>query len=128
MKSLINEHYLKEAKRIRQNYFKHLEKINSKSELINKHKDELENILKEVEVLQKRAENDQDFQKMMNEQLNLIEAKIESIQQEIRPDYEAIKELRQDSSNLYSSIIEKYPDLSVDDIKIQIIDFINLDK
>jgi predicted nucleic acid-binding Zn-ribbon protein len=126
MKSIIAEHYLQEAKRIRQSYFQHLAKINEKNEKIKQHREELENILKEMELLQKRAEEDTDFEQTLNGKLIEIEIQMNAIQDEIRPNYETIKNLRQESSNLYSAISEKYPDLTVDDIKIQIIDYINI--
>ena len=120
----IDEHYLKEAKRIREDYFKKLEFINSKKDIINSNKDEIERILEDMENLQKKIENDEEFGVIMNEKLTLIESSMNNIKDEIRPAHDDIEELRKDSSNLYSSISEKYPKLTVDDIKSQIINYI----
>jgi uncharacterized coiled-coil protein SlyX len=122
---ILDKHYINEAKRIRENYFDNLKFIEDKSEKLTGYKNEIEKIKSEMEDIYKESVGEPTVNGELNKKLLEIEKYIVLTQDEIRPFYEKILKLRDDSMNLYNSIVEKYPDIDKEDIKKQIIE--NLD-
>jgi uncharacterized coiled-coil protein SlyX len=117
--------YINEAKRIRETYLQNLKFIEDKSEILTGYKIEIEKIRDEMGKIIKDVENPI-VKEELNNKLMDIERYIILTQNEIRPFYEKILKLREDSVNLYNSIVEKYPKMDKDEIKKEIIG--NLEK
>lgn len=123
MKIIIAKPYLERSHQIRKEYFTHLYKITSKEEIIKQFKIEVNQIIQNVE---NETENldDAAVKKFLNDKLIEIDKKMENVKQELLPHYQRIVELRKEADHLYEAITQKYPNLNINQIKSQIVDYI----
>lgn len=117
--------YISEAVRIRQEYVGSLKNILKEEDILNEKKSEITKIQNSMEDVVESDMNDITKRLRLNEQLIKIERIIKNIQEKISPHYENIEKLRDDADKLYTSIKEKYPNISEDEIKEQIAPYIN---
>lgn len=116
----IDKFYIDEAIRIRKEYLSALKIILNEEQAINDKKSEIIGIHQTNEDIINSDLNDVTKRLKLNLQLNEIEKRINDIQDKIRPYYEKIESLRLQADRLYSAIIEKYPNITTEDIQTQI--------
>lgn len=115
---MIDEIYIKEAKRIRFEYLNNLVYISNEEENIQNLTLELNQIKEDVENSDKKSDT------YYKDALFEVEKLIKKTTDKIIPFHKKIKELDKDQRNLYNNIKEKYPKLSDDDIKNYILPYI----
>lgn len=109
---MISEQYINEGIRIRTDYIKNLNEIlKYEPEILNK-KNLCENIQKDMETIVFSDKNSIMKQMELNSKLILLEKEIKYIQDKIKPFYNNIEKLMEDSDKLYLSIREKYPNIT----------------
>lgn len=116
----IDKIYIDDAIRIRKEYLNALNIILEEEKSINEKKSEIINIHNHSNEIINSELSDVTKRLKLNLQLNEIEKRINEIQDKIRPYYEKIENLRLQADRLYSSIIEKYPNISTEEIQQQI--------
>ena len=123
----IDEKYLQEANRIREQYLKTLEKIKTKEDIINKYKSDIENVMeKNTDYIEKHSEKSIDqIKENIKDDLYLVETSINKINDELTPLLDKIDELKDNSSELFTSIKDKYPLVDEIDIQEQVFKYIN---
>jgi len=112
--------YIDEAIRIRKSYIKSINNILNEEKLLLKKKEEIDKIYKNITNIIDSELHDVTKRLKLNEQLINTEKIINNIQKRIRPHYNNIDQLKKDANNLYTSIIEKYPNISKDEIEKEI--------
>jgi len=115
---MIDEHYIKEAIRIREEYLKNLIYITEEEENIKKLISDLENIGKDIENTEGKSE------KYYRDALFEIEIMIRKATEKIIPFHEKKKQLDKEQRKLYNSIKDKYPNITDDDMKGYIVPYI----
>jgi len=122
----INEKYLQEANRIREEYLKTLEKIKGKEVVIEKHKTDIEAImLKNTEYIEKHnTKSIEQIKDDLKNDLNLVEIKINNINDELSPLLVKIDDLKDESTELFITIKDKFPYLDEKDIQEQVFKYI----
>ena len=110
--------YLNESKRIRKEYLECLTYIVSKEKEIEKHISEIEKIKSDMENTDPKNHN------LLIKKLKEIEVNINSINKFIKVYDDIIKELDSDQRLLWNNIKEKYPNDDEEDIKRQIMEFV----
>jgi hypothetical protein len=120
----IARQYLNEALRIRKEYINHLKMIEEKNSILVKSKNDIQLVVMDTEKSIKDMEDYNEKMTLISEKLQEIEKSMTIVENEIKPHSEAIDVLREDSEKLLNSIVEKYPDLSTDEIKTQIYNFL----
>jgi len=110
--------YLNESKRIRKEYLENLAFIVKKEDEINFHINEINNI---KNIINDIPENNKD--EFIN-QLKIMDENIQKISKHIQKYYDNIKQLDVDQRKLYYNIKDKYPNIDDEDIKNEIIEFI----
>jgi septal ring factor EnvC (AmiA/AmiB activator) len=116
--------YLNEARRIREEYLLSLSHIKKKQPSINKYRKEIERYRDEIDNLYKSDEKNSIKENLYIEKMEELIKNVDKIENQIQPFYIKIKKLNEDSLKLKKLIIEKYPTITVDEIKQQIIPFI----
>lgn len=111
---ILDKLYINESKRIRKVYLTNLANIVKKEDEIQLYFDMIENIKKEVK------ETDNQNEKYFIGKLMEINDNIEKIKSFILPYYENIKGLDEAQRTLYNNIKDKYPSMTDDEIKDQI--------
>jgi len=117
--------YINEAIRIRGEYMTSLKNILKEEGALNIKKSEIDNIQDGMEKMVESDMHDVTKRLKLNEQLIKIERIIKNIQGKIKPHYDNIENLRVDADRLYTSIKEKYPNVTENDIKEQIAPYID---
>ena len=117
---MISEQYLNEAVRIRKIYLQNLKEIVEQEPIIMEKKDMFQKIQDEMKTIVFSDSNDIRKTMELNEKLIYLEREIKSIQSIIQPYYEKIEKLKDDRDRLYLSIKEKYPNITTEEIKIEI--------
>lgn len=110
--------YLNESKRIRKEYLENLAFIVKKEDEINFHINEINNI---KNIINDIPENNKDE---FIDQLKIMDENIQKISKHIQKYYDNIKQLDVDQRKLYYNIKDKYPNIDDEDIKNEIIEFI----
>lgn len=110
--------YLNESKRIRKEYLENLAYIVKNEDVINFHINEINNI---KDILNDSPDSNKD--EFIN-QLKIMDENLQKISKHIQKYYDNIKQLDVDQRKLYYNIKDKYPNISDDDIKNEIIEFI----
>jgi hypothetical protein len=110
--------YLNESKRIRKEYLQNLAFIVSREEEIESYMNEIKNIQSQID----KSENKKI--ELFTDQLRYIDVNIDKINKFISVYYDKIKQLDKDQKILYNNIKDKYPNINDDDIKNQIMKFI----
>jgi predicted nucleic acid-binding Zn-ribbon protein len=117
---MIAEQYINEGIRIRKEYIRNLKEILKLEPLIlekrksfDKIQEQMENIVySDLNAVRKTLD--------LNGRLMDMEKEIKTIQDTIRPFYENIEKLENDSDRLYLSIKEKYPNITNKEIEYEI--------
>lgn len=122
----INKIYIDEAIRIKTEYIKSLKNILKEENSIKLNKNEVDKIKNNMNIIVKEDMNDITKRLRLNNDLLKIEKIINQIQNKIKPHYEKIENLRSDADKLYTSITEKYPNISEKEIQEQISKFIQI--
>jgi hypothetical protein len=124
----IDKKYIDIAIKIRKEYFSELEMMKSKEEILNHYKNEVQLIYDDLEKIVSSyngiVETDEPFQKELNSRLNEIEKIIVKTQKSLEPHLKKIEDLRKQSDILYNSIIDKYPELTSEEIQNQISEYL----
>ncbi|MDY0268839.1 hypothetical protein [Trichloromonas sp.] len=110
--------YLNEAKRIRLDYLNNLKYISDKEEDIKSYLSKLDDIKKYI------TENEIEDRGEYNDILLNINKNIDILKDYISVYNDNIKQLDIDQKKLYFNIKDKYKDISDDDIRKQIIEYI----
>jgi septal ring factor EnvC (AmiA/AmiB activator) len=124
MKNNIDGFYLKEARRIRQEYLQALSTIKKKQPRINKYKKEIERYRDEIDILYKSDEKNSIKEELYIEKMEELIQNVNKVEDEVQPYYIKIKKLNFDSLKLKNLIIERYPTITMDEIKEQIIPYV----
>lgn len=124
MQNKISKHYLDEARRIRKEYLENLKKIKDKKPLIDQHRQEVEKYNKDVELLPESGLEGEKLEREFYSKVEKLLENIEIIENSIKPFYEKIEQLKKDSFKLNEIIKEKYPTLTQQEIKQQIIPYV----
>jgi hypothetical protein len=124
MKVKLDLFYLNEARRIREEYLLALSNIKKKQPSINRYRKEIERYRDEIDELYEGEEKNSIKEKLYIEKMDELIKNVDKIESQIQPYYIKIKKLNEDSLKLKNLIIEKYPSITIDEIKQQIIPFI----
>jgi hypothetical protein len=117
---IIDEIYLNESKRIRMEYLNNLSYIILKEDEIKSYIDKLETIKDEIYKL----EDGNNFEDLYKNKLNDINYNIEKLKSYITNYHENIIKLDNDQRTLYNNIKSKYVNITDDEIKEQVINYI----
>lgn len=123
---MIAEQYINEAKRIRRIYLQNIREIVKQEPKVIERRNVAHKIQEEMEITVHSDVNDLRKSLELNSRLLVLEKEINAIQDIIRPFYDNIEKLKNDTDRLYLSIKEKYPDLDMNTIQEEII--ANLDE
>ena len=123
MKPKIDKIFIEKAINIRKEYVKCITNIDLDLSKLNFYKREIEKILEEGDKIIELYDNDanKEYKKNMQNIAQDLYSKIEKIQNQITPNKEKISQLEKESDLLYVSIHERYPELTVEEIREQII-------
>lgn len=118
----IHKRYIDESNRIREKYLSNIEDISKKEEEINRYKSRIEEIMeKNTKYISENEKKDvEQIKEDIKEELLEIDLNINKIVSKLQPHFDIIEKLTKDSSNLFVSIKEKYPELSEEEIQEQI--------
>jgi len=124
---MINKIFIKEAKRIRKDYFRTIQQFNNKENILNNHKNTINEIIDEINVYIEKNPNktESDLMEEKSEILINLEISITKIQDDVKILDKKLKKLENDSSELYQNITEHHPELSKEEIQKEI--FYSLD-
>lgn len=117
---MIAEQYINEGIRIRKTYIHNLREILKLEPTIMSRKEGFEKLQKEMETIVYSDSTEMRKTMELSEKLIKLEKEIKTIQEIIKPYYDAIENLKNDRDRLYLSIKEKYPNISDKQIEIEI--------
>lgn len=117
---MIADQYINEGIRIRKTYIKNLKEILKKEPLILEKKKIFESLQIEIESVVNSDLNEIRKTLELTNKLAGLEKEIKYIQNIIKPFYETIENLKNDKDTLYLSIIEKYPNITQQEIEKEI--------
>lgn len=115
----IHERYIDEAVRIRKDYLNNIKNIQEKENIIVGYKDKIEKTMVNIEQYITADVSEQVKSELNNELINM-EKDIRKINEELEPFKIKIEQLQKDSSTLFNTIVEAYPDLTVVEIQKEI--------
>jgi len=118
-KFTISDLYINEAKRLRSKYFEVTQMIYDKKDQLLKYAGELDVIHDQIE--QFDIENEKQLEFKIKEYQEQIENNMQRIRKTLKPDYDKLRQIEEDTKILYDSISEKYKGITTEEIKIQII-------
>lgn len=118
---MIAEQYINEAKRIRRIYLQNIREIVKQEPKVIERRNFAHKTQEEMEITVHSDVNDLKKSLELNSRLLVLEKEINAIQDIIRPFYDNIEKLKNDTDRLYLSIKEKYPDLDMNTIQEEII-------
>jgi len=124
MKIFISKHYLDSAFSLRKEYIQNLQKVVSKEKIIEEHKNNLYDIVNDMSRILEDMESEEQKREYIISNVVDLEKSIDNIQNEIKPYCDRIDNIRKEGDKLYNSIVEKYPDLTKDELKEQITEYI----
>lgn len=114
---MLSEQYINEGIRIRKKYLENIREILKQEPIIFEKKKEFQKLQNEMSEIVKSELNDLRKTLELNNKLILLEKEIKYIQDIIRPYYDTIENLKNDRDRLYISIIEKYPNITTEQIE-----------
>lgn len=117
---MIAEQYINEGIRIRRIYIQNLKEILKQEPLILERKAKFQKIQDEMADIVNSELNDVRKTLELNSRLLSIEKEINKIQDIVRPYYDAIEKLKDDTDRLYLAIKEKYPNITPAEIENEI--------
>jgi uncharacterized coiled-coil DUF342 family protein len=120
----ISDLYIKEAVRIRRAYLDNLIYVLKHEKELIKHKDEILKIGNNISEIAEKIENNPEYKEIINEKLIDLETNMDKVKNKLLPYYENIIKIRKDTETLWNSIQEKYPDITKDELKDQIIPYL----
>ena len=123
----IDKKYLDDSVRIRQTYKECLISLKAKEDKVKIYKDSIMELMDEMKSYIENTPDEtfnENTQKTLNDNLTDIETNINLIKKEIVPINATIESLKKQSSNLYSVISESYPELSMEEIQRQVINYL----
>jgi len=112
---MIEQLYINEAKRIREEYLNNLIYIANEEDTIKGLTNDLEQISEDVEASEKKDE------KYYRDALFEVELMIRKATEKIFPYHEKVKDLDKQQRKLYNTIKDKYPDITDEDMQKEII-------
>jgi paraquat-inducible protein B len=122
----IDDIFIEKAKTIRKEYLKCVENIDVDIAKIHECKDTIEKLLEDgdriVELEKKRKGGDGKMSNELQETINKIVKTIENLQEGLQPYKDRMAELEKESNMLYISVSDRYPNLTLDEMKQQIIE------
>lgn len=121
----IDKFYLDEARRIRREYLKNLNEINSRVPFIENYKKKILSYQDKIKNILDGDKTDSDKQKIFFSEIENLSIDIDTLEKEIKPFYDNIKKLSDDSLNLKEAIEQKYIGITMDEIKEQIIPYVS---
>lgn len=126
-KPKIDKIFINKAIKIRKEYVKYVTDINLDIAKLNKYKKEIEKIIEEGDKVVELYDNEanENYRKEMQKIAYDLNLNVKKIQKQLIPNKEKIKELEKESDLLYVAIHERYPELTIEDIKEQIIPHLN---
>jgi RecG-like helicase len=117
---MIAEQYINEGARLRKSYLENLKEILNQEPFINSRKNTFEKLKGEMESLVFSDVNDIRKTMELNNKLIILEKEIKNIQDIIKPFYDKIESIKTEGDRLYSSIKEKYPNITDEQIRKEI--------
>lgn len=123
----IDKKYLDDSTKIRQTYKECLISLKAKEDKVKIYKDSIMELMDEMKSYIENTPDEtfnENTQKILNDNLTDIETNINLIKKEIVPINATIESLKKQSSNLYSVISESYPELSMEEIQRQVINYL----
>jgi hypothetical protein len=117
---MIAEQYINEGIRIRKTYISNLKEILKKEPLILEKKKVFEKLQIEVESVVNSDLNEIRKTLELTNKMIGLEKEIKAIQDIIKPFYDVIENLKNDKDTLYLAIIEKYPNITQQEIEREI--------
>jgi hypothetical protein len=124
MRKIISDNYLEKFYNYRKDYFKYTHLIIGKEELVKSHKESVDDIIKNVKEYNFDGFSEEEIKKHLDEKFILISNKVDELLTELKPLYEKITNIKSESDNLYQAVLEKYPGIDINDMKLQIINYI----
>lgn len=121
----IDKVYLDEARRIRVEYLQNLEKINKILPFIEQYKNKIESYKGVIDNIVDNSISDIEKQKKFLEEMTLLNNDLLTLESEMQPLYDKYNKLNDDSIKLKEAIISKYKDITIEEIKNQIIPYIS---
>ncbi len=118
----IDDRFLKEGSRIREEYLENLEFIVNKEQEMLRIKDDLFKLITDIKSFGTINEIDEE---LVANRIQKLDRELKDLQKSIKPKTERIDELRSDADRLYDIIKEKYPDITQDDLKDQLYPYIS---
>ena len=120
---MINQRFINEAIRIREEYLRTLENIVKEEDIISEYKSNIQELLNKND---KYVEDNKDkiisqVKEELKEELSDLDVNINKITNKLTPLFDLISKLEKESQNLFISIKEKHPNLTTDEIQYQII-------
>jgi hypothetical protein len=112
---MIEEIYINEAKRIREEYLKNLIYIAKEEDNIKTLTNDLETLGNEIENSDSKSEN------YYRDALFEVEVMIRKATDKILPYHDKVKELDKQQRKLYNTLKDKYPNISDEEIRSEII-------
>ena len=114
---MIAEQYINEGIRIRKIYIQNLKEILKSEPLIFSKRKDFEKIQEQMEICVNSDLNEMRKTLDLNSRLMELEKEINKIQNLIKPYYDTIEKLKDDSDRLYLAIKEKYPNITAAEIE-----------
>lgn len=105
--------FIEQAKNIRREYIKNSKEISKCEDQIEKYKEVLTEVQGEL--------NEEMNQDEILQKLNLVEKNIKEIEKIIEPYILKIKKLENDADKLFDNIREKYPKMTTEDVRNELI-------
>jgi predicted nucleic acid-binding Zn-ribbon protein len=121
----IDKFYLEEARRIRMEYLKNLNEINSRVPFIEKFKQKILSYQDKIKNIVNSDKSDSIKETIFLSEVESLSNDIETLEKEIKPFYNNIKKLSDDSLKLKEAIEQKYIGITIDEIKNQIIPYVS---
>lgn len=124
---VINQRFIEEANRIREDYLGEMIKLTNKEDEIKIHQNRLLELMEEINIYIKNNSDvsEEQISVDLKNELFEIENTLDNIKKEVAIFDANVKSLKKASSVLFNSITEQYPELSEEDIQKEILYKIN---
>lgn len=118
---MIDTIFIEKAVAIREEYIKCMENIDIDEKKLSDCKDTIIDLINKGDELTENYEDNDLYSTEINEIIQDITNTINELQKNIQPYKDRVKELEKESDMLYIAIKDRYPELTQEDIKKQII-------
>ena len=116
--------YVNEAVRIRKAYIDNLVYVLKHEKELNKYKDEILDIGNNLSVIAEKVDDNPQYKEFINEKMIDLENNMDKVKKRLLPYYENIVKIRKDTETLWNSIQEKYPNITKEELKNQIVPYL----